>query len=143
MLRRKSSFQAALLACAIAADAAAETVLSSVQLHEYCKAFQTAPRSTEGRICAAYVGGFIEGLVVVGDARVQDSAAAGESWLERARRTRLGTHYVRKPAYCIDSSTPLEQIIRNIASYAQTHPPRDDVPANAMLRSALQRFYSC
>ena len=143
MQRRKSSFHAVLLACAVASDAAAETMLSSVQLHEYCKAFQTAPSSSEGRVCAAYVGGFIEGLIVVGEARVHESAAAGESWLERARRTRLGAHYVRKPAYCIDSSTPLEQIIRNIASYAETRPPRDDVPANAMIRSALQRFYSC
>jgi hypothetical protein len=143
MLRRKSSFHAVLLACAVAPDAAAETMLSSVQLHEYCKAFQTAPSSSAGRVCAAYVGGFIEGLVVVGDARVEDSAAAGESWLERARRTRLGSHYVRKPTYCIDSSTPLEQIIRNIAAYAETRPPRDDVPANAMIRSALERFYSC
>ena len=132
-----------LLACAVAPDAAAETMLSSVQLHEYCKSFQTAPGSSAGRVCAAYVGGFIEGLVVVGDARVQDSAAASESWLERARRTRLGSHYVRKPTYCIDSSTALEQIIRNIAAYAETRPPRDDVPANAMIRSALQRFYSC
>lgn len=142
MLRPKSSIHAALLVCAVASDAAAETALSSVQFYEYCKAFQTAPRSTEGRACAAYVRGFLDGAVA-SDTRVQFSAVKAESWLERARRTRLGTRHVRKPAYCIESSTPLEQIIGNVLAYAEIHQLRDDLPASEVISSALQRFYAC
>jgi hypothetical protein len=142
MRRPKSSIHAVLLACAVASDAAADSALSSVQLHEYCKAFQTAPGSSEGRVCAAYVSGLIDGLLL-SDARVHVSAAADESWLERARRTRLGTRPVRKPVYCIDSSASLEQVIQRVVSYAETAPPRDDLPASVMIRYALQHFYAC
>jgi hypothetical protein len=142
MQQRRSLIHAVLLTCAVAADAAAETVLSSVQLYEYCKSFQTAPHSPEARVCAAYVRGFIDGAVVR-DMRVQVSAVEHESWLERVRRTRLGTRPVRKPVYCIDSSTPLEQIIGNVVASAETRPPRNDLPASAMIRYALQRSHAC
>ena len=142
MSRQRLLIHALLLACVFVSDAAAEAGLSSSHLYVYCKAFQTAPHQTEGRICAAYVRGFLDSAVV-GDVRVRAPALEQESWLDRARRTRLGSWHLRKPVYCIDSSAPLEQIVRNLVAYAETHAPREDLPASAMLRSALERFHSC
>jgi hypothetical protein len=142
MQRLGCSIPALLLTCAMVSGGAAEPVLSGMQLFEYCKAFQTAPRSAEGRICAAYVRGFLDGALV-SDVRVQARVVESESWLERARRTRLGTRHVRKFVYCLDPSTPLEQIIGKVVTYAETRPQQDDLPASVTISYALQRFYAC
>jgi hypothetical protein len=74
---------------------------------------------------------------------VQARVVESESWLERARRTRLGTRHVRKFVYCLDPSTPLEQIIGKVVTYAETRPQQDDLPASVTISYALQRFYAC
>jgi Rap1a immunity proteins len=116
--------------------------LSSVELHEQCLLFSESPQSEEGRACAAYVRGFIEGsdriVLRESDPGVQQS----ESFSERALRTRLG-RISPKSEYCLQSALSLQEFIAHMLAYAEDHPPASDVSASALLYGTLHRFYRC
>jgi hypothetical protein len=137
----RRSWPSILIACWIPVCATGATPLSSSQLREHCLAYQVAADSDGGQVCAAYIRGFLDGLGT--DGRSRAPVIQAESWLDRARRTRLGSREARKPSFCLDETVTIGQIIGNLLVHAQSRPPQQDVPASALLRSALQRFHPC
>lgn len=122
---------------------AQETPLSGPALHSHCKAYQDEPYSPSGLVCSSYVRGFLDGAASI-DARViEPYGKQVESWTERAERTRLGSRLIGDPRYCVDSTAPITQIIREILLHAQDNPPNHDSTAHDLVRFALQRFHGC
>jgi hypothetical protein len=116
--------------------------LTSVELHELCLAYLDAPAGDDGQACAAYVRGFIEGsdrVVLRGDEPAQ---TRGESFSERAWRTRLGIPR-QEPRYCLEKTVSLQEFITQLLAQAERKPPEDDVSAQELLYATLSRFHRC
>lgn len=132
-----------LAAALLARIAAAELApLSSMELHELCLAYVEAPESEDGKACAAYVRGFMEGsdrIVLLSDDRAQ---AHEETFSERAWRTRLGTRSA-KPRYCLDETLSMGEFIRQLLMHAERKPPEREASAHELLYGALSRFHRC
>jgi Ssp1 endopeptidase immunity protein Rap1a len=141
MRANKSFLATALLACAVPCGTATEAPLSAIELHAHCLSYRQEPSSAASQLCAAYVRGFLEGSTTA-QGRIRKPAVAAESWLERAQRTRLRPQHSAN-AYCIDAAVSVAHIIEQLLLHADTHPPRAETPASAMLLAALQRFQSC
>jgi hypothetical protein len=142
MRQDKSLLIAAVLACVLPLATTAATPMSATELHGYCLAHRADPDSAASRICAAYVRGFLEGSVKA-EGHTRTPAFTAESWLERARRTRLGPRNSTRAVYCIDADISAAQIIEQLLLHADTHPPRVDTPASAMLLATLRRLRAC
>jgi Rap1a immunity proteins len=144
--RSQSSMIALVFLCAqpVAPLSATDLLpLSSAELHKRCLVFSESPQSEEGRACAAYVRGFIEGsdriVLRESDPIVQQQS---ESFSERALRTRLG-RISPKPEYCLQSALSLQEFIAQMLAYAEDHPPASDASASVLLYGTLRRFYRC
>jgi hypothetical protein len=145
MSSRTAHLAAAAVALALTnPSAVAFEQVSSAELAERCRAYLLDADSGDGRFCAAYVRGFIDGSPDVMLLASPDEAAhSRESFAQRAARTRLGRPTSRRPEYCIDSSLGMTRLVEQIVAVADEHPPRDDVDAGALLRAMLVRFHRC
>jgi hypothetical protein len=114
--------------------------LTSVELHELCLTYVDAPEGDEGQACAAYVRGFIEGSDRV--VLRSDDQAHGESFSERAWRTRLGVPRP-EPQYCLQKTLSLQAFISQLLAQAKRKPPEQDVSAQELLYATLSRFHRC
>ncbi len=117
--------------------------LTSIELHELCRAYVHARQSADAHRCAAYVRGFVEGsgriLLRPDDAKV----TRRESFSERAWRTRLGIRALSRPEYCLDDKVSLQELIAQVLSQAERTPAKEDVSASALLYGTLSRFHKC
>jgi Rap1a immunity proteins len=116
--------------------------LTSVELHELCLTYIDAPESDEGQACAAYVRGFIEGSDRVVLRSDEPAQAQGESFSERAWRTRLGIPRP-DPRYCLEKTVSLQEFISQLLAQAERKPPEQDVSAQELLYATLSRFHRC
>jgi hypothetical protein len=116
--------------------------VSSAQLADRCRAYVEDPKGENGRFCAAYVRGFIDGspTVVI---QASQSPGSEESFAQRAARTRLGRPVSARPEHCIDGSLPMKIIVEQIVALANESAPRDDVDASVLLYAAFDRFHQC
>lgn len=117
--------------------------LSGSELHERCRAYASAPHSTEGRSCAAYIRGFIEGSTLVQLHTSETAVTQQESFSERAFRTRLGLRSSAQPLYCVDRTMSLSRFIMQMLAHLDERPRERDANAGDVLYSTLQRFYRC
>ena len=144
MMRRRShgnaAWAVAVLAVALPATVDAFDLISSARIAEQCRAYLQDPDSDDGRYCDAYVRGFIDGSAVVVLKVPPDS---GESFAERAARTRLGRPLIARPEYCIDSSIGMTRLVEQIVAVADERVPRDDVDAAVLLYATFARFHKC
>ena len=144
MLRRCVCPQAAWAVAALAATmpyhVGALELVSSAQIAERCRAYLKDADSEEGRFCAAYVRGFIDGSHIV---VLKPPPDATESFAQRAARTRLGRPLIVRPEYCIDRSSGLTRLVEQIVAVADERPPREDVDAAALLYATFARFHKC
>ena len=144
MLRWRSLSTVAWAAAASAvtwpASVDAFDLVSSAQIAERCRAYLENPDSEDGRYCAAYVRGFIDGSATV---VLQTPAGATESFGQRAARTRLGRPLIGRPEYCIDGSLGMTRLIEQLVAVADERPPRDDVDAAVLLYATFARFHKC
>lgn len=144
MLRRRSreiaAWTAAVLSATLPVDVDAFDLVSSARIAEQCRSYLKDPDSEDGRYCAAYVRGFIDGSAIV---VVQTPAGASESFGQRAARTRLGRPLIARPEYCIDSSIGLTRLVEQIVAVADERPPREDVDAAVLLYATFARFHKC
>jgi hypothetical protein len=136
-----AALAAAALLLAPAAGYALDYV-SSAQLADRCRAYVQDPKGENGRFCAAYVRGFIDGspTVVI---QASQSPGSEESFAQRAARTRLGRPVSARPEHCIDGSLPMKIIVEQIVALANESAPRDDVDASVLLYAAFDRFHQC
>lgn len=131
----------ALFATGSAASGAAP--ISAPELLEHCRAYNDEPRSSAGLLCAAYVGGFVEGVGALSSRRATSGDSGAESFTDRALRTRLGVPVACEPVYCLDDSASLQQFIADILVYAEQNPPERDMSANDVVVATLRNFHPC
>ena len=117
--------------------------LSGRELRQYCLAYVEEPGSEAGKLCAAYVGGFVAGLTASNSVVVSNAKPARESFTDRALRTRLGVRPSEQPAACLADSTSLHELIGQLLAQAEEQPPAEDADASEILTSALRRFHPC
>lgn len=135
------------LACLVAVLAGAEDVqaeppLKASQLHEICLAWHLEPGSNAAESCAAYIRGFLDGAANIDD-RTASSPDRTESFVARARRTRLGRTHLGSPPYCIDQSVVLTQVIDHLLLYCERRQLDGAMRASTLLAQVLGEFYPC
>ncbi len=120
------------------------TQLSAAELVAHCRSYLEEPGSGNAVFCDAYVRGFLDGAVSI-DSRVRLVPEIGsESWLERARRTRLPrSRLFGRPAYCIEAEVHRGQIIADLVAHAASSPPSAEVWAGDFLALVLRRMHPC
>jgi hypothetical protein len=130
-----------LLAAGSAASGAAP--ISAPELLEHCRAYGDEPQSSAGLLCAAYVGGFVEGAGVLNSQHATAGDSSAESFTDRALRTRLGLSAPCQPVYCLYKSVSLAQFIADVLVYAEQNPPRRNMSANDVVVATLRNFHPC
>jgi hypothetical protein len=120
----------------------AEPALSASELLQHCSAWRDEPHSSAGLYCPAYVRGFLDGAASQARLRVASEVVA-ESFLERARRTRLTDRNSVRPSYCVDSASTLESLIAQVLTVGEELVIGDDLKAHELLLRTLQRFHRC
>lgn len=101
--------------------------LGDDELESSCDAFLDGSTDKDAALCLAFMQGFLAGAVAAPGARPPDPASSdGESYSERAARTRLGTLRMMQlradqPDYCLDDSLSAVQIVETVAGYLETH----------------------
>jgi hypothetical protein len=114
--------------------------LSSIDLHQECLKHAQSAESSPTSICSAYVRGFIEGSHLV---ELEDVSVEGETFTQRAFRTRIGATRAIAARYCLDSSLTLEAFILQLLVQADDQPPREGEGASSLLYATLARYHGC
>jgi hypothetical protein len=107
-----------------------------------CRAWHFEPGSAAAESCAAYVRGFLDGAANI-DERTASGPDRNESYIDRARRTRLGGAQVARPPYCIDRTVPVSQVIDRLLLYSEGQRFDDATLASTLLARVLVQFYAC
>lgn len=113
--------------------------VSGVQLTERCRVSMEDWHGPDGRFCDAYLRGFVDGSPLV----ATQKARPGESFTQRAFRTRLGRPVSARPKYCIASETTIQDLVVQLLTQAREAPPRSDTDANVLIYSMLARYHPC
>lgn len=122
------------------ASAADLEPMSGAELRQRCLAYIASPQSATGQACSGYVRGFIEGSTVT---QVGVSTSGGESFTDRALRTRLGMRADPQPTYCVDATVSLSHLISQILRLLDEQPNLIESNARDVLHQVLQRFHRC
>lgn len=129
------------LVCGWPVAGSTEPSLSASELLQYCSAWRDEPHTSAGLYCPAYVRGFLDGAASQSRLRIASEVVA-ESFLDRARRTRLGDRSSVRPSYCLDSVS-MESLIAQVLTVSEELAIGDDLKADDLLVRALQRFHRC
>jgi len=127
---------------ASASIARADPPLTALRLHELCLEWRLDPASTAGASCIAYVRGYLDGAAAI-DERTASAPSLAESFIERARRTRLGRAQVGRPPYCLAEQVSTSEVIDSLLVYCQTQSLNGEMLAGALLTRVLGEFYPC
>jgi hypothetical protein len=135
-----------------APTALAVEALSTAELMSHCDKYYDDQAQEDRVFCVRYIQGFIDGAVVT-DERVTrnivDEYSKGESFSERAARTRIGNRLERYGAsvyaeYCLGDPVPLKEVVEHVVEDA-TDARR--VAANPLARDlvykTLREHYPC
>lgn len=126
MKSRKLSLGLWVLTGALLAAPAAWAVeaLSTAELASHCDKYHDQNASEDRTFCVRYIQGFIDGAVAT-DERVTNNVTReyqqGESYSERAARTRIGTRLARYGAsvyaeFCLGDPVPLEEVVERVVA---------------------------
>jgi Rap1a immunity proteins len=142
---RRTHLHATLTASALycmSISAAELAPLSSSELHRHCLTYAKTADSAEGLVCSTYVRAFVEGSNLVMLEKVSPDTP-GETFMERAFRTRVGAAFPVQPKYCINSSVTLDDIVIQMLVHAESRPPKGDENAGVLIYGTLARYYAC
>lgn len=114
--------------------------LSASDLHSICLAYRDRPESPGGIACASYLQGLLEAssrFVVISDAQPQ-----GESFRQRALRTRAGSRQLRvSPRRCLAMPVSIQGLVD--ALLANRGANLEDTSAVTTVYSVLQHSSNC
>lgn len=138
---------------AMTPTATALEVLPVKELAEHCALLESQPDGVDGQYCIRYIQGFIDGAIAT-DARVMLNAAQesaeGETFLERAMRTRLPGRLDREKAarlagFCLGDPLPLLAIVNVVVAElaAIEDEAAQNEPAMEAVYGALVKHYPC
>lgn len=132
-----------------ASPAMAMDWLDSNELETSCDAFLAGSTENDAVLCLAFVQGFLVGAETVPGAKQPDPAVtSGETYTERAARTRLGTLRLmqlrpNQPGYCLDDSLSTIRIVETVAGYLQAHQEALLLTNGEALYEALVHEFPC
>jgi hypothetical protein len=130
-----------LLTAGMPLNAAELAPLSSRELHERCLEFAESPDSAGGQVCSAYLRAFVEGSQLV---TIEPVTVAGESFTQRAFRTRMGAPArALAPRYCLDSSLTMNAFVIQLLVQAERATPSDATDASTLVYATLGRYHRC
>ena len=123
------------------------------ELEDSCAALLWMQDERDGAMCRGFVHGYLLGSdgapPLPGKEAAAGTTSGGESYAERALRTRLSPAYVKRVtnvepiAYCLSGATDLTDIVRAIAEYLETHPDASGIIESPMMQQALVRQFPC
>ncbi|PLW67666.1 hypothetical protein C0039_15810 [Pseudohalioglobus lutimaris] len=124
-------------------------VLSARELASHCARLKSNPDGVDGQYCIRYIQGFIDGAVAT-DARVMlnaEDAIAGETFSERAMRTRLPSRAdINRAAglagFCLGDPLHLRDVVDAVVADL-TDEKMQDEPAMDVVYSSLQQQFPC
>jgi hypothetical protein len=140
--------------CALLATPTAWAVeaLSTAELASHCAKYHDGKASEDRTFCVRYIQGFIDGAVAT-DERVTNNVAReygeGESYSERAARTRIGAHLARYGSsvyaeFCLGDPVPLEEVAeRVVADLADAAAVAQHPLARDLVYLTLRSHYPC
>jgi len=127
--------------------------LSVNELEQSCDAFLSNTGETDGKLCLAYMQGFLAGsdtaVASPFDKSAHASTGDSESFSERAARTRLGTlrlmqlRAAGRRDYCISEDTTAVEIVEAIVTYLSDHLETLQLTNAEAVRKALVHHYPC
>jgi hypothetical protein len=133
----------ALMFLILGASPAVATVgagLPASALIEGCRQFARDPESSSGKLCNAYIRGFLDALRATGHIRAA-AEISEETFAERAARTRLGWSRQR-PEFCIADDMSMSSFIDHLIHYAQAG-DTGELAADQLLGRLLDAAYRC
>ena len=159
LMKRPVSWLFAAFFCLQTLNAAAIETLSAKELASYCKHYETDDASLEGKYCAHYIRGFIDGAIAT-DARVminiEEELNRKESFHERVMRTRAPSRdeYRRAARYaefCLGDPVMLREVVGHVVAYfsanhsigAKTLKLDATISARDFVYMALKKHYPC
>ncbi|HEU0223920.1 MAG TPA: Rap1a/Tai family immunity protein [Steroidobacteraceae bacterium] len=143
-------FLACVLPCLAAIPAPAVEPAPAAEFRADCKAWSASPDAPAGRRCLAYIQGFIDGAVVANMRIVQgvsEEFEAGETYSQRAKRTRLRERNSRNPAWytgiCIPDTVTIGEAAAAVVEQLDAIPAAPRETAATVLYSALRARFPC
>jgi len=123
------------------------------ELEDSCAALLWLEDERQGAMCRGFVHGYLLGADGAPPLPVQAAPASersgGESYSERALRTRLSPAYVRRvtgaktASYCLGGTTDLADVVKAITEYLESHSDATGVIESPMVQEALMRRFPC
>jgi len=141
-------------ACALLAAQAARAVeaLSTEELVSHCDKYHDESASEDRIFCVRYIQGFIDGAVAT-DERVANNVTQefgqGESYSERAARTRIGARLERYgpsvyAEYCLGDPVPLVEVVERVVADLADEATAAKYPlARDTVYGSLRSHYPC
>lgn len=136
-----------------ASKALAVEVLSTAELTSHCELLDSNPEGVDGQYCIRYIQGFIDGAIAT-DARVmlnaEISAAGGESFSDRAKRTRAPSRAdqfraAQLAGFCLGDPLPLRDVVNVVVADLIALPSERAEKEAAMeaVYASLREHYPC
>lgn len=124
----------------MSASAAELDPLPAIELRKFCVAYGDDARGNDAQACATYLRGFIDGSPLV---YVDLPSPPGESFSQRAYRTRYGDLSRVRPRYCLNGSVTIAELVIQILVQAESYPPTEGETASDLIQATLNRFHRC
>lgn len=123
------------------------------ELEDSCAALLWLEDERQGAMCRGFVHGYLLGAddtppLPMGEAS-RGEQSDGESYSERALRTRISPAYVKRATrvepvtYCLGGTTDLSDVVQAIADYLESHSDASGVIESPMVQEALMRRFPC
>jgi hypothetical protein len=126
--------------------------LSTEELVSHCDKYHDENASEDRTFCVRYIQGFIDGAVAT-DERVANNVTQefgqGESYAERAARTRIGSRLERYgpsvyAEYCLGDPVPLAEVVERVVADLADEAVAASFPlARDAVYNTLRSHYPC
>jgi len=126
--------------------------LSTAELVSHCDKYHDGTASEDRTFCTRYIQGFIDGAVAT-DERVANNVTRefgeGESYSERAARTRIGARLERYGSsvyaeYCLGDPVPLVEVVERVVADLEDETLVTSHPlARDAVYGSLRTHYPC
>lgn len=136
----------------LATPASALEWLSETELERQCKSFLGDPQSRDGASCVAFIQGFLAGAEatdgIVAERVKQMHASTGDSYSDRAIRTRIGSRLKEYgtpyyASYCISKDVSSAAVIGKVVDFLNDHPDEPGLTANQIVYMSLVHHFPC
>ena len=122
------------------ATAASLDTPSVDELRARCRTWLATPDDPAGWRCPSYVRGYLDGLAR-GDRLRAARSEPGESWTDRAARTRLSRSQLARTSRCMLGNVPLGGVVERFVQYVESAQESRHETAAGALEATLRLHY--